>query len=329
MTTLLPSHSSVTTDVSMRHSATVAWLAELSRGASRWDRSASVSWQATLAEYDPPMRLDDAPALDVRPLLARERSGLITLLGELGADDWSRSTVCPGWTVKDVALHVIGDDLSLLSIVRDHDLSGLIPATAHRSDLITLLNAKNDAWVAAARALSPRIISGLLEWTWTELASHYRDVDLHAEARVGWASDSVVPMWLEVARSLTEHWLHQQQIRDAVGRPRPVDHEVLAPVVATLMWAVPHHYRSVLAPVGTEVGIGISAPGGGEWTLTRQADGWELDPTRAVEPAGRIELTSDASWRLFSGALPSDVGVSRLGATDLTTPFLSVRAFLV
>jgi uncharacterized protein (TIGR03083 family) len=275
------------------------------------------------------MRLDDAPTLDVRPLLELERRALLSLLAELDADAWCQSTVCPGWTVKDVALHVIGDDLSLLSIVRDRDLSGLIPATTHRSDIITSLNAKNDAWVAAARGLSPRIITGLMEWTWTELAPYYRGVDLRAEARVGWASDGVVPMWLEVARSLTEHWLHQQQIRDAVGRPGLVDHELLAPVVATLIWAVPHHYRSVRAPVGTEVGIGISGSGGGEWTLTRRADGWELDHTRAVEPAGRIELTSDASWRLFSGASPADVGVSQSGAKDLTTPFLSVRAFLV
>ena len=28
------------------------------------------------------------------------------LLGELTDEDWATSTICPGWTVKDIALHL-------------------------------------------------------------------------------------------------------------------------------------------------------------------------------------------------------------------------------
>lgn len=36
-----------------------------------------------------------------------ERAALAGLLAELPAEDWSHDTLCPGWTVHDVAAHVI------------------------------------------------------------------------------------------------------------------------------------------------------------------------------------------------------------------------------
>lgn len=36
-----------------------------------------------------------------------ERAALATMLADLSADEWSHDTLCPGWTVHDVAAHVI------------------------------------------------------------------------------------------------------------------------------------------------------------------------------------------------------------------------------
>jgi uncharacterized protein (TIGR03083 family) len=37
----------------------------------------------------------------------RERSRLVDLLETLSIDEWERPSLCPGWTVRDVAAHVI------------------------------------------------------------------------------------------------------------------------------------------------------------------------------------------------------------------------------
>jgi hypothetical protein len=34
---------------------------------------------------------------------------LLTLLSNLSAEEWEKPTVCEGWSVKDIALHLLGD----------------------------------------------------------------------------------------------------------------------------------------------------------------------------------------------------------------------------
>ena len=77
------------------------------------------------------MDLWEVPATDVRAVLTRERSELLEWLDDLTPDEWGAPTAAPGWTVKDLALHLLDDDLGLLSRSRDGDRSGLLDAAAH------------------------------------------------------------------------------------------------------------------------------------------------------------------------------------------------------
>jgi uncharacterized protein (TIGR03083 family) len=52
-------------------------------------------------------------------LLSPERTSLIELLSALGAEQWQAPTAWPGWSVKDVGLHLVGNDFDLLSRRRD------------------------------------------------------------------------------------------------------------------------------------------------------------------------------------------------------------------
>ena len=57
---------------------------------------------------------------------------------------------------------------------------------------------------------------------------------------VSWAAPDVqAPAWLDVAREYTEGWVHQQQVRDAVGRPGADDAELTGAVIDTFLRAVP------------------------------------------------------------------------------------------
>jgi Mycothiol maleylpyruvate isomerase N-terminal domain len=39
-------------------------------------------------------------------LFPQERKQLLKLFSELEAEDWEKPTICPGWTVKDIGLHL-------------------------------------------------------------------------------------------------------------------------------------------------------------------------------------------------------------------------------
>jgi hypothetical protein len=108
-----------------------------------------------------------------------ERSTLTSLLEGLGPNEWGRSTECPAYSVKGVATHILGDDLSLLSRQCDqakNGLSLLLPELPG-SDLRTLLDTFNDRWVAAASFLSPDLLVELLALTGEWTAEYYESVD--------------------------------------------------------------------------------------------------------------------------------------------------------
>lgn len=76
-----------------------------------------------------------------------ERDALLELLERLSADDWSKPTECPAYSVKGIATHVLGDDLSLLSRQRDGAVQGLVYLTDDLpgADFRTLLDAEKGA----------------------------------------------------------------------------------------------------------------------------------------------------------------------------------------
>jgi hypothetical protein len=240
--------------------------------------------------------------------------------------------VCPGWSVKDVALHLLGDDIGLLSRRRD----GVTPAAAPREpgsfqELVALLDRHNQTWVEAARRISPRLLCELLaftgEATWRYLAS----LDpLALEARVSWVRPDPVPNWLDVAREYTERWT-QQQIRDAVGVPGLKEPGFMGPVLTTFAHALPRAFASAPAPVGTTVEVAVGGQGGGCWVLTRTPDGWHLAAGTAAEPVARAVLDAETAWRLWTkgiGPAAAEAGVSISGDRALGRRVLDAVAII-
>ena len=103
-----------------------------------------------------------------------------------------------------------------------------------------------------------------------------------------------------MGRDYTERWVHQQQIREAVGAPLLAGREWLHPVLALFVRAVPPAYASVEAPEETAVLLAIEGPAGGDWTLLRERGGWHLFAGRTSSPAATVTMSDDTAWRLFS-----------------------------
>ena len=179
--------------------------------------------------------------LVVLDLFADDRTALLSLLAALNADDWEQATTCDGWSVKDVASHILGSDLANLSRRRD-GYQGDAPAPGQ--DLVSFLNGSNDIWMHAARRLSPRVVYDLLAAAGPPLFDYFASLDLLAlGAPVSWAGPAPAPVWLDVAREYTERWHHQQHIRDAVGQPGQTDPRFLHSVLATFAYALPATIR--------------------------------------------------------------------------------------
>jgi uncharacterized protein (TIGR03083 family) len=154
--------------------------------------------------------------------LRPERAALVGLLERFEPEDWSAATECPAYTVKGVATHVLGDDLSLLSRQRDRAENGLLQVAADLpgADFRTLLDTFNDRWVAAARFLSTDLVIELLGLTGEWTARYYEEVDPAAPGEpVGFfgATGPSSPFWHAIAREYVERWVHHSQIRRAVG----------------------------------------------------------------------------------------------------------------
>ena len=164
-----------------------------------------------------------------------ERSALTSLLERLGPDEWGRSTECPAYSVKGVATHILGDDLSLLSRQRDQAENGLsfLSAEMPGSDFRTQLDTFNDRWVAVARFLSPKLLVELLGLTGEWTAEYYESVDPLTDGEpvglFGARQNESSPFWQAIAREYLERWIHHSQIRRALGLSSLSDRRFLVP----------------------------------------------------------------------------------------------------
>jgi uncharacterized protein (TIGR03083 family) len=190
-------------------------------------------------------------------LFPEEREALLRLLASFSAPKWDLLTVCPGWSVKDIAAHLLADDLGRLARGRDaYAPAAFIPSGPENVEgqLLEFINRQNESWVAGARRLSPRVLIDLLRWSGDETQKYFESLDMFAIGEpVSWAGPEPAPVWLDIAREYTERWLHQAQIRDAVSAPPLTQPRLFLPVLDTFVRALPHTFRSTERSLGTHV----------------------------------------------------------------------------
>ena len=275
-------------------------------------------------------------------LMHLERERLLELLGGLPESEWDRPTPCPGWSVLDLARHLVGDDLGWISWARD-GLRGTPPAGADESGFTRWLDALQLEWVQAAHRLSAPLVVDLLRWL-GPMCVAVMDAQNPTErtAHVSWASDEPVPVWLDQARELSERWLHRQQLLEALGRPSDLRPDLFEPVMDTMRWAYPYRLDTTERPEGTTISIDITdAPGAGprwRWTIVRVDRRWTFqeDVHDGAPPAARLKMSTEQAWRLLSnnfrvadGAEGDDDGeVVAAGDPELLDVLLRTRAMI-
>ncbi|RBQ18138.1 hypothetical protein DP939_21985 [Spongiactinospora rosea] len=269
-------------------------------------------------------------AIDVRPLFPRERQAMLGLLRALSPADWAKPTVCPGWDVHDIVGHVVNDYLRRLSGSRD-GYGGAV--FADDETLPAYLARTNEEFVRAARQLSPYVLIDLLEHAGSQLDAMWatRDLDAPADLNVSWAATDVnSPTWLDIGREYTEFWVHQQQIRDAVGLPGATEPDLMAPVTDIFARALPYTLRGLDRPEGTQARLEVTGPAGGRWTVVRHDGRWR-PAASGEEPAARAVLDQDAFWRLATRGITVEDARARAtlsGDPELTAAMTTLLAIV-
>ncbi|MEM7582603.1 MAG: maleylpyruvate isomerase family mycothiol-dependent enzyme [Acidobacteriota bacterium] len=263
--------------------------------------------------------MQPAGPIDTLELYSRLGDELVALLRGLEPEDWSRPTACALWTVKDIAAHLLDTDIRRLSFQRDGLplLEPDTPITGYR-DLVGFLDQLNADWVRAARRFSPQLLIELLAFIGPKICDLFRSLDPEDPAlfAVAWAGEDSSRNWFDVARETTEKWLHQQQIREAVGQPSLSSREWLHPVLDTFLRALPHLYRDTPAEDGASIGVTVEGEAGGTWSLRREGGVWRLfygdQPPNAESSLAHTTLDAETAWRLFTNSIDLDQARKKL-----------------
>lgn len=251
------------------------------------------------------------------PLFAEVRRGLVSLLKGLKEEEWGRPTAAGQWNVKDVALHILGGDVGNLS--RRRDGYSLAADLSSYEKLVAFINEINASWVLAGQRLSPRVLIDLTEHVGRQADEYFAGLEPFAVGgAVSWAGDGPMPVWFDVAREYTERWHHQQQIRDATGRPGLYERRLFEPVLDTFVRGLPHAFRGVEAAEGTAVRLRVTGALEKGWVLVRGAGKWDLFEYDGVEEGrgaaaaagaavlhpyeekSRVTLVAEKAWKIFT-----------------------------
>jgi uncharacterized protein (TIGR03083 family) len=243
---------------------------------------------------------------------------LIELLRLLTAEEWNTPTIAKRWTVKDIASHLLDGNLRTLSLLRDQYV-GDPPSNIHSyADLVEYLNQLNMSWTAATKRLSPKVLTELLETTGKQYQQQLELLEPFDTAifAVAWAGQDKSENWFHIAREYTEKFIHQQQIREAVGKQALLTKELFYPFIDTFMCGLPHTYRNVEAATGTLVTIKIPADIGGEWHLVKTDASWQLIKSQPGNPStATISIDPDTAWKLFSKGISPEQAYEKVVIT--------------
>lgn len=254
--------------------------------------------------------LDKSDVLD--GLFASWRN-IDALLQTVGPADWAAPTSLPGWTVHDVVAHMVGTESMLQGVPTpqaDIDVSALEHV---RNDIGVL----NEHWVWKLRDLGH-----------TELHGEFRNVTAQRQVVL---SEMPVEEWNTITATpagpdsygrfmrvrVFDCWMHELDIRDALGRPAGTD-ELVGPASRMALDEMTASMGFVVgklggAPDGSRVRIELTGPLAREINVAVDGRGRVVPDFGGEEPTTTITLdavlfTRVAGGRTAPAAPGTDIG---------------------
>jgi len=197
--------------------------------------------------------MDPAATTD---LLEETWRSIIAVGQELSEEDWQRATDCPGWSVKDHVSHVIGTE-RMLQGLPSAEAEADVGDASHVKNAIGEFNERE---VVARRERSgAEVLAELQELADLRLATLRSGDDAYfAQERMTPTGPGTMLDFLSIR--ILDCWVHEQDIRRAVGRPghmggAPAEHTIdrlarTIPIVVGKRAAAPEGSTTVIEVTG-------------------------------------------------------------------------------
>ncbi|HEY2809664.1 MAG TPA: maleylpyruvate isomerase family mycothiol-dependent enzyme [Steroidobacteraceae bacterium] len=288
-------------------------------------------------------RLDASVRIAVFEPLRAVNTALLSLLDGFGADDWNRPTIHKDRSVKDLAAHLLhGSIRRVLSRTAAPELENLFrdinyrpPAPRNFLDaeqLTRFIQEDNRAFMNAMSGVTPRVIRELIGRYDPELVRLFESLDQDAPGLgVVWAGQWQSPTWFDIAREYTEKWHHQQQLRDATGRPPLYDRALLVPALEIFARGLPYAYRRLRGTDGAAISIFVEAPADIAWTLRSQGGAWSLWRGSDRSCQTSVTVSPDLLWRVWTKGVPlaeAEESLTITGSLAHAAPLLAFVAIM-
>ena len=226
---------------------------------------------------------------------------LDALLAELSDDEWQRPTSLPGWSVRDVVAHIVGTELMLSGTPTPDSESEVTDRDHVRNEI----GALNERWIEHLRGESPATLLA----TFREVIAARKE-SLSAMGRKEWDAVGFTPAGPDsygrfMRVRIFDCWMHEHDIRDALGRP-PTDEQLagadtrlsLDEMVSSMAFVVGKKGR---APEGARVLIGLTGPVSREFRVAVDGRAALVEDFGGTEPTVAITLDGLQFSRLCGG----------------------------
>ncbi len=260
-------------------------------------------------------------------LLGAQWSAIVSLLTDLPGEAWS-VTVLPGWDVHDVLAHMVGTECALAGKEMPPVPDGADGWEHVRNDIGKV----NEAWVESRRRVSHQELLAEFTAMTSERLASLRAMSVDDFYAPSWtpAGPGTYARFMQIR--VFDCWMHEQDIRTAVGRPGnesgPAAERSLDEVVGALGYIIGKRGR---APDGSSVLIRLTGPierdlrviVEGRARVTDELDG---------DPTATITLSSSLFLRLAGGRQDpgTSTGEIRLdGDIELARQLASNLAFTI
>ena len=225
-------------------------------------------------------------SLSVVDLQEAQLRALDDLCSSLTAEEWGMTTDCPGWSVQDHLSHVIGTELMILGRPAPEHDPGEKPWVRNP------IGASNEVPVDYRRAWPPeKVLEEYREVSGERIKAirALTDDDLGAESWTPIGQGTVADL---LAIRVMDMWVHEQDIRRAIGKKGGLEGPVAEHVFGRHSGALPFVVgKKVAPPDGTTVVFEVTGPAGG--TVAVGKDGKRANRLDEVPADPTVRLTMD------------------------------------
>ncbi|MFD5741073.1 maleylpyruvate isomerase family mycothiol-dependent enzyme [Streptomyces massasporeus] len=245
------------------------------------------------------------------------------LLQQLPEAEWNRRTPCPGWSVRDVVSHVIGLDCEMLGDPR--------PIHSLPRDLFHVTNEHQrymEMQVDVRRHHTAPEMTSELEYVIIRRNRQLRNESRDPGTKVRGPLGSELTLEESMRRHAFDVWVHEQDLRTALGRPGNLDSPGALVARDVLLGELPRVVaEGAQAPRSSAVVFDVHGPVEFLRTIRVDIQGrGSLETAPALGPAATLTLDWETYVRLACGRVTAESVSDRLkteGDPELTAAILN------